>query len=142
MMRNAFTMIELVFVIVVLGILASIAVPRLVATKDDASAVTSATLLKDTIVQLTAYYTINGKLPAGELKSQSNLEQLTPTYKKSLDKNEAWIKCLNITLTSDSIEINDANIQDEPLCATLVKIPAVKEWIDNDITLSSSGIFK
>lgn len=141
-MRNAFTMIELVFVIVVLGILASIAVPRLVATKDDASAVTSATLLKDTIVQLTAYYTINGKLPAGELKSQSNLEQLAPTYKKSLDKNEAWIKCLNITLASDSIEINNANIQDEPLCATLVKIPAVKEWIDNDITLSSSGIFK
>ncbi|MBQ7136234.1 MULTISPECIES: prepilin-type N-terminal cleavage/methylation domain-containing protein [Campylobacter] len=141
-MRNAFTMIELVFVIVVLGILASIAVPRLVATKDDASAVTSATLLKDTIVQLTAYYTINGKLPAGELKSQSNLENLAPTYKKSLDKNEAWIKCLNITLTSDSIEINNANIQDEPLCATLVKIPAVKEWIDNDITLSSSGIFK
>lgn len=141
-MRNAFTMIELVFVIVVLGILASIAVPRLVATKDDASAVTSATLLKDTIVQLTAYYTINGKLPTGDLKSQSNLEQLAPTYKKSLDKNEAWIKCLNITLTSDSIEINNANIQDEPLCATLVKIPAVKEWIDNDITLSSSGIFK
>ncbi|MBQ8609617.1 MAG: prepilin-type N-terminal cleavage/methylation domain-containing protein [Campylobacter sp.] len=141
-MRNAFTMIELVFVIVVLGILASIAVPRLVATKDDASAVTSATLLKDTIVQLTAYYTINGKLPAGELKSQSNLENLAPTYKKSLDKNEAWIKCLNIILTSDSIEINNANIQDEPLCATLVKIPAVKEWIDNDITLSSSGIFK
>ncbi|ARR01700.1 type II secretion system protein [Campylobacter vicugnae] len=141
-MRNAFTMIELVFVIVVLGILASIAVPRLVATKDDASAVTSATLLKDTIVQLTAYYTINGKLPTGDLKSQSNLENLAPTYKKSLDKNEAWIKCLNITLTSDSIEINNANIQDEPLCATLVKIPAVKEWIDNDITLSSSGIFK
>lgn len=141
-MRNAFTMIELVFVIVVLGILASIAVPRLVATKDDASAVTSATLLKDTIVQLTAYYTINGKLPTGELKSQSNLEQLAPTYKKSLDQNEAWTRCLNITLTSDSIEINNANIQDEPLCATLVKIPAVKEWIDNDITLSSSGIFK
>lgn len=141
-MRSAFTMIELVFVIVVLGILASIAVPRLVATKDDASAVTSATLLKDTIVQLTAYYTINGKLPTGDLKSQSNLENLAPTYKKSLDKNEAWIKCLNITLTSDSIEINNANIQDEPLCATLVKIPAVKEWIDNDITLSSSGIFK
>lgn len=141
-MRSAFTMIELVFVIVVLGILASIAVPRLVATKDDASAVTSATLLKDTIVQLTAYYTINGKLPTGDLKSQSNLEKLAPTYKKSLDKNEAWIKCLNITLTSDSIEINNANIQDEPLCATLVKIPAVKEWIDNDIILSSSGIFK
>lgn len=34
--RNAFTMIELVFVIVVLGILAAVAVPKLAATRADA----------------------------------------------------------------------------------------------------------
>ena len=36
MRKSAFTMIELIFVIVVLGILASIAVPRFAATRDDA----------------------------------------------------------------------------------------------------------
>ncbi|MDP3588690.1 MAG: prepilin-type N-terminal cleavage/methylation domain-containing protein [Sulfuricurvum sp.] len=36
MKRTAFTMIELVFVIVVLGILAAIAIPKLAATRDDA----------------------------------------------------------------------------------------------------------
>lgn len=36
MRRTAFTMLELVFVIVVIGILAAIAVPRLAATRDDA----------------------------------------------------------------------------------------------------------
>lgn len=36
MRRFAFTMIELVFVIVVLGILTAIAIPRLAATRDDA----------------------------------------------------------------------------------------------------------
>jgi general secretion pathway protein G len=36
-MRKAFTMMELVFVIVVIGILASIAIPRLSATRDDAT---------------------------------------------------------------------------------------------------------
>ena len=35
--KKAFTMIELVFVIVVLGILAAVAVPRLAATRDDAT---------------------------------------------------------------------------------------------------------
>lgn len=35
-MKRGFTMLELIFVIVVLGILASIAVPRLFATRDDA----------------------------------------------------------------------------------------------------------
>ena len=34
--QNAFTMVELVFVIVVIGILAAIAVPKLAATRDDA----------------------------------------------------------------------------------------------------------
>lgn len=37
--RNAFTMIELIFVIVVLGILAAIAIPRLAVTRDDAQIV-------------------------------------------------------------------------------------------------------
>jgi len=36
MQKSAFTMIELVFVIVVLGILASVAIPRLAVTRDDA----------------------------------------------------------------------------------------------------------
>lgn len=35
--NNAFTMIEMIFVIVVLGILASIAIPKLAATRDDAT---------------------------------------------------------------------------------------------------------
>ncbi|MCI6988017.1 MAG: type II secretion system GspH family protein [Campylobacter sp.] len=37
MMKKAFTMIELVFVIVVLGILAGVAIPRLAVTRDDAT---------------------------------------------------------------------------------------------------------
>lgn len=35
-MRKGFSMIELIFVIVILGLLAAVAVPRLTATRDDA----------------------------------------------------------------------------------------------------------
>jgi general secretion pathway protein G len=42
-MTKAFTMIELVFSIVIIGILASIALPRLAATRDDAELVKATT---------------------------------------------------------------------------------------------------
>ena len=43
--KKAFTMIELVFIIVIIGILASVAIPRLAATRDDAEITTSRVLV-------------------------------------------------------------------------------------------------
>ena len=46
---RAFTMIELIFVIVIIGIIADVAIPRLQASRDDAWAVAMATQIKSTI---------------------------------------------------------------------------------------------
>ncbi|NLY03925.1 MAG: type II secretion system protein [Campylobacter sp.] len=63
-MKKGFTMIELIFVIVILGILAAVAVPRLTATRDDAELAKAATNVSTVISDFTSYYTSQGSFAA------------------------------------------------------------------------------
>ena len=60
-MKKGFTMIELIFVIVILGILASVAIPKLAATRDDAEVSRAAANIRTLVTDLGAYYTAQGK---------------------------------------------------------------------------------
>ena len=57
-MKKGFTMIELIFVIVILGILASVAIPRLAATREDAEIATTVANLRTLISDINAYYVV------------------------------------------------------------------------------------
>ena len=59
-MKEAFTVLELIFVIVILGILASIAIPTLNATRADAMKVTLLDNLRTCTFELATSYTASG----------------------------------------------------------------------------------
>lgn len=59
-MKKAFTMVELIFVIVIIGILAAVAIPKLVGTRDDAKISTEMANLSQVIFNLGAEFAAQG----------------------------------------------------------------------------------
>ena len=63
-MKKGFTMIELIFVIVILGILASVAIPRLAGTRDDAEISAAIGNLRTLVSDANVYYVTKGSFGA------------------------------------------------------------------------------
>ncbi len=72
MKRAGFTMIELIFVIVILGILAAVAIPKLSATRTDAEVSKIATDTATLISDLGAYYTSQGTFAGANITDITN----------------------------------------------------------------------
>jgi general secretion pathway protein G len=60
MQKKAFTMLELIFVIVILGILAAIAIPKIAATRNDATATSIALLVATCVNDAGGAYIMDG----------------------------------------------------------------------------------
>ena len=149
-MRKGFTMIELIFVIVILGVLASVAIPRLAATRDDAEVAKAATNLTTAVSDITAYYTAKGSFPASV---QSDFTKFTNALTKEGKLNvKGKTTCVEVKLptatagntanASDKVELDLKFTLDDPVCKQLAKLPGVKAMCgkgDSDNISAGSG---
>jgi general secretion pathway protein G len=75
--RKAFTMIELIFIIVIIGILAAVAMPRLAATRDDAKVSKCIQDISVLIGDMHSFYTSRGDFEDPANPGTSNFSAIT-----------------------------------------------------------------
>ena len=146
-MKKGFTMIELIFVIVILGVLASVAIPRLAATRDDAEVAKAATNLTTAVSDITAYYTAKGSFPTS---AQQNFDKITNALTKNGKLNvKGSTTCVTVTLptaktnptASDKVELLlDFSKGTDPVCKQLAKLPGIKTMCQVDTTKASTAV--
>ena len=129
MKKSGFTMIELIFVIVILGILAAVAIPKLAATRDDAKNAAIMTQVQSAIQEVPAYVTAHG----GEVNATALIKE-SQVLKQMVDAGTAKkVSDSNITIYGTdkkteclSIETNDTSLIVEEYSKTNTKKPACK----------------
>ena len=110
-------MIELIFVIVILGILAAVAIPKLAATRDDAEIAKTATNIQTLVADLGSYYTSQGEFN-NDVKKMSNVKNPVNA------KND---KCLEVGTGNNTNGEIGITIKTDGLCKNVWELPGLAD---------------
>ena len=136
-MKKGFTMIELIFVIVILGILASVAIPRLAATREDAEISAAVANIRTLVSDVSAYYVAKGTFE-GTTKwaditnvplASAGGTATTTTYLKAGGKN-----CIGVQLATGTtphiVFTKDGTNGSGGVCKQVVESAPVKVYLE------------
>ena len=146
-MKKGFTMIELIFVIVILGILASVAIPRLAGTRTDAEISATVANIRTLISDAASYYAVKGEFRNAKWRDITNVPLLkldgnNPIDDHNVATNNAILaadgkKCIAIKLVDKTATApahilfgKDSGNKTKGVCGEVLKADAVKAFVE------------
>ena len=146
-MKKGFTMIELIFVIVILGILASVAIPRLAGTRTDAEIATTVANLRTLLNDVASYYAVKGEFAEGADGVKWN--EITNVPLENADSSVVGgtgrlmvggERCIEVSINNKTgvlpARINFTKYptnKDKGVCKEVLEADAVKAFVDSKI---------
>ena len=152
-MKKGFTMIELIFVIVILGILASVAIPRIAGTREDAEVSAGIANIRTLLSDAASYHVAKGNFDGTKWKDLTNVPlrgaatngaAIGPAIdatanavggKTFLAVNEK--NCIQVgimeTQTSTFFTFYKVTGNTDPVCAAVLASTPVKQILDSTI---------
>lgn len=124
--NKAFTMIELIFIIVLLGILTAVALPKLSATRADAIATTKAQTIVTATSDIVAYSVSQGDVDSSFSVMSNSIENLELSNEAVLTDNKATIligavaSCITLEVVGSSdknLTLSFGNANGDNVCA-------------------------
>lgn len=154
-MKKAFTMIELIFVIVIIGILAAVAIPKLAATRDDASISAIVANTRTALVDLQDYYTSGGnsRWNTGMVSSVTNAllstTCSTPVDATTLISPNTFVFCHDDviclsfeTIAEGNLTITDGPVTTDTICEAVKADSAIRAMSNKTYVLGGGNVVR
>ena len=150
-MKKGFTMIELIFVIVILGILASVAIPRLAATREDAEISDAVANLRTLLSDINSYYAAKGEfgsttkwneitnVPLNGATSAAVGDKLATAHLKAGKEDCIGVYLLNKDENRPALITFTPKEEATGVCGQVIEAEPVKAYVNSSLNLTSDG---
>lgn len=119
--KSAFSLLELIFAIVIIGVIASVAIPKFMDTKSDAEAATVKQDINTIVTSTRSYVMVGNEIEnfAKILTLNENVwdESIAKTLKLKDD-----IECLSITVNDNQLVLTVKETSENTLCGKLISL--------------------